>query len=73
VAKLKAGSATRSDSLRSLVNLGTARLDQITTQTQLATAEANLARLIGTTGRVSAADDSAFYVSCRHSTPSLTH
>ena len=62
VAKLKAGSATRSDSLRSLVNLGNARLDQITTQTQLATAEANLARLIGTTGRVRAADDSAFYV-----------
>jgi outer membrane protein TolC len=62
VAKLKAGSATRSDSLRSLVNLGNARLDQITTQTQLASAEANLARLIGTTGRVRAADDSAFYV-----------
>jgi len=62
VAKLKAGSATRSDSLRSLVNLGNARLDQITTQTDLATAEANLARLIGTTGRVRAADDSAFYV-----------
>jgi outer membrane protein TolC len=62
VAKLKAGSATRSDSLRSLVNLGNAQLDQITTQTQLATAEANLARLIGMTGRVRAADDSAFYV-----------
>jgi outer membrane protein len=62
VAKLRAGSATRSDSLRSLVNLGNARLDQITTQTQLATAEANLARLIGTIGRVRAADDSAFYV-----------
>jgi outer membrane protein len=62
VAKLKAGSATRSDSLRSLVNLGNARLDQITTQTQLATAEANLARLIGMTGRVRAADDSGFYL-----------
>jgi outer membrane protein len=61
VAKLRAGSATRSDSLRSLVTLGTARLDQISTQTQLASAEANLARLIGETGRVSAADDSAFY------------
>jgi outer membrane protein len=61
VAKLRAGSATRSDSLRSLVTLGTARLDQITTQTQLATAEANLARLIGEPGRVRAADDSAFY------------
>jgi outer membrane protein len=62
VAKLRAGSATRSDSLRSLVTLGNARLDQITTQTALTTAEANLARLIGETGRVRAADDSAFYV-----------
>lgn len=62
VAKLRAGSATRSDSLRSLVNLGNARLDQITTGTQLATAEANLARLIGETGRVQATDDSAFYL-----------
>ena len=61
VAKLRAGSATKSDSLRSLVTLGTARLDQITTQTQLASAEANLARLIGERGRVRAADDSAFY------------
>jgi len=61
VPKLRAGSATRSDSLRSLVTLGNARLDQITTRTQLASAEANLARLIGETGRVRAADDSAFY------------
>jgi outer membrane protein TolC len=62
VAKLRAGSATRSDSLRSLVNLGNARLDQLTTQTDLAAAEANLARLVGETGRVQATDDSAFYV-----------
>jgi outer membrane protein len=62
VAKLRAGSATRSDSLRSLVTLGNTRLDQITTQTELASAEANLARLIGETGRVRAADDSAFYL-----------
>src|SRR5215210_5868042 len=61
VAKLKAGSATRSDSLRSLVTLGTARLDQISTQSELAAAEANLARLIGQDGRVQAADDSSFY------------
>jgi outer membrane protein len=61
VAKLRTGSATRSDSLRSLVTLGSARLDQLTTQTDLAAAEANLARLIGETGRVKAADDSAFY------------
>ncbi|HEX7336433.1 MAG TPA: TolC family protein [Gemmatimonadales bacterium] len=61
VAKLRAGSATRSDSLRSLVTLGNARLEQITTQALLASAEANLARLIGEAGRVRAADDSAFY------------
>jgi outer membrane protein TolC len=61
VAKLRAGSATRSDSLRSRVTLGTALLNQITTQTQLATAEANLGRLIGQTGRVQALDDSTFY------------
>ncbi|HEY0351952.1 MAG TPA: TolC family protein [Gemmatimonadales bacterium] len=61
VNKLRAGSATRSDSLRSLVTLGTAQLDLITTQAQLAAAEANLARLIGIAGRVQAADDSAFY------------
>jgi outer membrane protein len=62
VAKLRAGSATRSDSLRSLVTLGNARLDRLTTLTDLAAAEANLARLIGENGRVRAADDSAFYV-----------
>ena len=50
VAKLHAGSATRSDSLRSLVTLGTARLDLIQSQTDLATAEAGLARLIGESG-----------------------
>lgn len=61
VAKLRAGSATRSDSLRSLVTLGNARLNQITTQTGLASAEANLARLIGEPGRVRAADDPSFY------------
>ena len=52
MAKLHAGSATRSDSLRSLVTLGSARLDLIQAQTDLATAEANLARLIGEVGRV---------------------
>jgi outer membrane protein len=61
VAKLHAGSATRSDSLRSLVTLGTTQLDLIQAQTDLATAEANLARLIGEIGRVRAADDSIFH------------
>ncbi len=61
VAKLHAGSATRSDSLRSLVTLGNARLELIRAGIDLATAEAGLARLIGETGRVKAMDDSAFY------------
>jgi outer membrane protein TolC len=60
VAKLRAGSATRSDTLRSLVTLGTAQLNLIQTRTDLATAEANLARLIGEVGRVRAVDDSGF-------------
>jgi len=60
VAKLQAGSATRSDSLRSLVTLGNTRLDLIQARTDLATAEAGLARLIGEVGRVRAADDSSF-------------
>ena len=61
IAKLQAGSATRSDSLRSRVTLGNAQLDLIRTQTDLAAAEAGLARLVGETGRVKAVDDSAFY------------
>ncbi len=61
VNKLRAGSATRSDSLRSLVTLGNARLELIRTTSALAAAEASLARLVGETGRVKAADDSAFY------------
>jgi len=61
IAKLRAGSATRSDSLRSLVTLGSARLDLIQSRTDLATAEAGLARLVGAVGRVAAADDSSFH------------
>lgn len=61
VARLQAGAATRSDSLRSLVGVGNAQLQLLTTQSQLATAEANLGRLIGQSERVAAADDSAFY------------
>jgi outer membrane protein TolC len=60
VAKLHAGSATRSDSLRSLVTLGNTQLDLIQAQTDLATAEAGLARLVGEAGRVRALDDSSF-------------
>jgi outer membrane protein TolC len=41
--------------------VGNAQLQLLTTQAQLATAEANLGRLIGESGRVEAMDDSAFY------------
>jgi len=61
VAKLQAGAATRSDSLRSFVGVGTAQLQLVNAMSSLATAEANLGRLIGESGRVEAADDSAFY------------
>jgi outer membrane protein TolC len=61
IAKLRAGSATRSDSLRSRVTLGNAQLELIRSRTDLAAAEAGLARLIGEIGRVKAADDSSFY------------
>ena len=60
VAKLQAGSATRSDSLRSLVTLGNARLQLLTAFTTVATSEANLGRLVGMDGRVRALPDSAF-------------
>jgi outer membrane protein TolC len=61
VNKLRAGSATRSDTLRSRVTLGSATLDLTRARSDLATAEAGLARLVGETGRLQAADDSAFY------------
>ena len=61
VAKLRAGSATRSDSLRAVVGAGNAQLQLLTAQAQLATNEANLGRLIGERERVEAVDDSAFY------------
>jgi outer membrane protein TolC len=59
--KLAAGSATRSDSLRSRVTLGNAQLQLVQAQASLASAEANLARLIGRAGRVRAEDDSSYY------------
>jgi outer membrane protein len=43
------------------VTLGNARLELIRAGADLAAAEAGLARLVGETGRVRAADDSAFY------------
>lgn len=59
VEKLRAGSATRSDSLRSTVDYGRARIDLLTRRADLAAAEANLGRQIGVDGRVRAAPDAA--------------
>lgn len=61
VAKLQAGRGIRPDSLRSLVTLGNAQLQLVNAQTALATAEANLGRLVGEDGPVGAADDSSLY------------
>ena len=61
VALLRAGRGIRPDSLRSLVTLGNAQLQLLDTQTQLAVAEANLGRLVGEDGPVSAVDDSTLY------------
>ena len=60
VAKLRAGSATRSDSLRSEVNLGNAKIQLLNAEIAQATAEATLGRLIGAPGRVGAIDDTAY-------------
>jgi outer membrane protein len=61
VAKLHAGRGIRPDSLRSLVTLGNAQLQLVNAQTALATAEANLGRLVGEDGPVGAVDDSMLY------------
>ena len=61
VAKLRTGSATRSDSLRSLVQVGEAQVGVLQALAEQAQAEANLARLVGLPGRLAAADDSSFY------------
>ena len=61
VNKLRTGSATRSDSLRSVVTLGNAQVQLVNAGTILATAEANLGRLVGIDGRVSAIDDPSFH------------
>lgn len=54
---LAAGTATRSDTLRSTVEVANARLQLVNAETQLATAEANLARLVGVDGSISAIPD----------------
>ena len=60
-AKLRAGSGQLSDSLSALGNFLQARLGLLQSQSNLIVAETNLGRYVGTSGRVSAIDDSAFY------------
>jgi outer membrane protein TolC len=56
--KLRAGSATRSDSLRSTVDFGNARIALLQARANLATAQANLGRQIGVAQPVRAVPDS---------------
>jgi outer membrane protein len=60
-ARLQSGAGQRTDSLTALVQLGQARQQLLQAQAALATSEANLARLTGLEGRITAIDDSAFY------------
>ena len=60
-AKLHVGSATRSDSLRSIVNLGNARLALVSSESDVAGKQAALGRTLGLDSRVAAADDSVYY------------
>lgn len=57
IEKLHAGSATRSDSLRSTVEYGNARIDLLNAQANLASAQADLGRQIGADGLVRAVPD----------------
>jgi outer membrane protein len=54
-ARLAAGAATKSDSLRSIIQVGNARLAILTAENNIALASANLTRLVGTTFAVTAA------------------
>jgi outer membrane protein len=60
--KLAAGSATRSDTLRSAVELGNARLQLLNAQTSQASTRAALARLIGFDGPIQAVGDSGLFL-----------
>lgn len=59
--KLAAGSAIRSDTLRGHVELGNARLQLLNAEAQRATAEAELARLMGLDGSVRPIPDETLY------------
>ena len=54
VARVAAGAATRSDSLRSIIQVGNARLAALTADNALASANASLSRLVGSTAVVTA-------------------
>ena len=60
-AKLRAGTATRADSLQSVVSLGTAQSNYATAISNLTSTQATLAQLLGVSGRVTATEDSAYY------------
>lgn len=62
VQKLHAGSATRSDSLRSVVDYGNARLALLQARANLATSQATLGRQIGMDASVRAVPDSVLPV-----------
>jgi len=71
IEKLNAGTATRSDTLRSHVEVANAELQRLQAETQLSTAEADLARLVGLDGSVSAATDDDLLVISDLDTTSL--
>jgi len=54
VARVAAGAATRSDSLRSIIQVGNARLAALTADNALAASNASLSRLVGSTAVVTA-------------------
>jgi outer membrane protein TolC len=71
IEKLNAGTATRSDTLRSHVEVANAELQRLQAETQLSSAEADLARLVGLEGSVSAAADDDLLVISDLDTTSL--
>ncbi len=71
IEKLNAGTATRSDTLRSHVEVANAELQRLQAETQLASAQADLARLVGLDGSVSAASDNDLLVIADVDTTSL--
>lgn len=61
VDRFRAGAATRSDSLRSRVELGNAQLALIRAEAALATAQGNLGRQVGIEGRVRASPEEVVF------------